>query len=157
MLNLQLKPTTNKDLEHLFIFQTDEQSNYLAAFTPADPFNKEAYMQKWTGILQRPDVFMQTICINNEVVGSVARFFIEHEAEVSYWLNQSYWNKGIATAALKQLIMMDNTRPLFARVAFDNIASQRVLEKCGFLRIGENRGYANARNQEIEEFIYKLV
>jgi len=41
-------------------------------------------------------------------------------------------------------------------VAFDNYGSQKVLEKCGFLKIGSDSGYANARQKEIEELIFKL-
>jgi RimJ/RimL family protein N-acetyltransferase len=41
-------------------------------------------------------------------------------------------------------------------VAFDNQGSQKVLEKCGFVKIGTDKGFANARQAEIEEYIYKL-
>jgi RimJ/RimL family protein N-acetyltransferase len=32
----------------------------------------------------------------------------------------------------------------------------RVLEKCGFIRTGTNRDFANARGKEIEEVLLKL-
>ena len=51
---------------------------------------------------------------------------------------------------------IENNRPIFGRVAFDNFGSQKVLEKCNFLKIGTDKGFANARQAEIEEFIYKL-
>jgi hypothetical protein len=38
----------------------------------------------------------------------------------------------IATDALKAFLAVDRSRPLYARVASDNVASLRVLEKCGF-------------------------
>jgi RimJ/RimL family protein N-acetyltransferase len=41
-------------------------------------------------------------------------------------------------------------------VAADNSGSIRVLEKNGFKRTGTERGYANARGREIEEFVYQL-
>ena len=47
-------------------------------------------------------------------------------------------------------------RPLYARAAADNIASIRVLEKCGFVLIGRDRGFANARGAEIEEVVLEL-
>jgi RimJ/RimL family protein N-acetyltransferase len=34
--------------------------------------------------------------------------------------------------------------------------SQRVLEKCGFRRVGEGRGFANARGEEIDEVLFRL-
>jgi RimJ/RimL family protein N-acetyltransferase len=48
------------------------------------------------------------------------------------------------------------TRPLYARAAKDNSASIRVLEKCGFTISGEDKGFSNARGEDVEEFILKL-
>ena len=75
--------------------------------------------------------------------------------EVTYWLGKSYWGQGIATQALTAFLDMVQVRPIFARVAKDNPASRRVLEKCGFTVCGEGRGYANARGTEIEELILR--
>jgi len=37
-----------------------------------------------------------------------------------------------------------------------NRASRRVLEKCGFAIIDEDKGFANARGREIEEWLLQL-
>ncbi len=64
---------------------------------------------------------------------------------------------GIATWALKEFLVQKNQiRPIYARVAKDNLGSRRVLEKCGFKIIGESKGFANARNEEIEELILMI-
>ena len=47
-------------------------------------------------------------------------------------------------------------RPLYARAAKDNIGSRRVLEKCGFAVVGEDKGYAHVRGEEIEEVVLRL-
>jgi hypothetical protein len=54
------------------------------------------------------------------------------------------------------LFAVDTCRPLYARVAFDNVGSRRVLEKCGFRVIASERAYADARSGEIEEFVRRL-
>ena len=51
---------------------------------------------------------------------------------------------------------MESARPIFGRTAWDNIGSQKVLEHNGFKLIGKDKGFANARKMEIEEFIFKL-
>jgi RimJ/RimL family protein N-acetyltransferase len=53
-------------------------------------------------------------------------------------------------------LAVDPTRPLRARVASDNVASRRVLEKCGFRVIATDRGFAEARAAEIEELVLRL-
>lgn len=156
-LQVQLRPSKKSDLEILFQFQLDEEANYLAAFTPKDPANKKAYIEKYTKHLDEPTINQQTILVDGIIAGSVAKFMIDGDTEITYWIDKKFWGKGIATTALKNFLATEETRPVFGRVAFDNIGSQRVLEKCGFTRIGEDKGYANARQAEIEEFIYKLI
>jgi len=154
---LKLRPSEQSDLEFFFQFQLDKEANYLAAFTPKDPSDKEAYFEKFTKILADPSINNQTILLNETIVGSIAKFEIEEHAEITYWIDKSFWGKGIATTALKKFLTIENARPIFARTAFDNFGSQKVLEKSGFVKIGADRGFANARQMEIEEFIYKLV
>jgi hydroxyacylglutathione hydrolase len=40
--------------------------------------------------------------------------------------------------------------------ASDNAASIRVLTKCGFLIVGEGRGFAHGRNEETDEVVLRL-
>jgi RimJ/RimL family protein N-acetyltransferase len=63
---------------------------------------------------------------------------------------------GIATKALAVFLSAVKARPLYARAAKDNIASLRVLEKCGFTITGYERGFANARGEEVEEVVLEL-
>ena len=58
-------------------------------------------------------------------------------AEMGYWLAEPYWGQGIITAAIYQMIeygfkTFDINR-IFARPFGTNIASQKVLEKTGFV------------------------
>lgn len=61
-------------------------------------------------------------------------------AEVGYFIGEKYWNKGIATSALNLICdygfrELDIVR-IHAGVFEHNLASQKVLEKCGFVREG---------------------
>lgn len=154
---VHLKRTDKADLEVLYQFQLDKEAMYLAAFTPTDQTDLGAYVEKFTRFLQDPSIHMRTILVEDTVVGSIAKFEIEGEAEITYWLDRSFWGNSIATTALEKFLRLENARPIIGRVAFDNIGSQRVLEKCGFVKIGTDQGFANARQMEIEEFIYKLT
>lgn len=153
---ISLRKTEPADLEILFRFQLDEEAIYLAAFTPKDPSDKEAYIHKYLKLISDPAINNQVIIADDEIAGSIAKFVMEGDAEITYWLAKKFWGKGIATKALQYFLRLELTRPLFGRVAFDNFGSQRVLEKCGFVKIGSDKGFANARQQEIEEFIYRL-
>ncbi|KYH06853.1 GCN5 family acetyltransferase [Chryseobacterium cucumeris] len=153
--DIKLRPTVVEDLETLFQFQLDYEANHLAAFTSKDSTNKEAYIAKFTKLLADPTINNQTIIAGTVIVGSIAKFIMEDDVEITYWIDKNFWGKGIATTALKDFLTIETTRPIFGRVAFDNLGSQKVLEKCGFVKIGTDKGFANARQTEIEEFIYR--
>ena len=154
---LLLRNVLNDDLPIFFEYQLDPEANYMAAFTAKDPTNQEAFMAHWRRILTDETTINQTILCNGQVAGSVSSYEEEGKPEVTYWLGKKYWGKGIATWALKEFLAQKNQiRPIYARVAKDNLGSRRVLEKCGFKIIGEAKGFANARGQEIEEFLLEL-
>ena len=155
-LNLKLRPTVIGDLDTLFEFQLDKEGGYMAAFMPKDHTDKAAYINKYTKLLADPTVNNQTILLGNTIVGSIAKFVMQGETEITYWIDRKYWGKGIATKVLKELLKMETVRPILGRVAFDNFGSQKVLEKCGFVKIGTDKGFASARGTEIEEFTYEL-
>lgn len=154
--HITLIKTEEEDLHAFFQFQLDQEANYLAAFTAKDPTDKTAYIEKYTKHLADPTIHMRTIKVNGEIAGSIAKFVMENEAGITYWLDRKFWGQGIATAALQDFLKIEPIRPIYGRVAFDNYGSQRVLEKCGFVKIGKETGFANARQAEIEEYIYKL-
>lgn len=154
--NIKIRPTAVEDLETLFHFQLDDEANHLAAFTSKDSRNKEAYIAKFTKLLADPTVNNQTIMAGTVIAGSIAKFIMEGDAEITYWIDKNFRGKGVATTALENFLVLKTTRPIFGWVAFDNPGSQKVLEKCGFIKIGTDKGFANARQMEIEEFIYRL-
>ena len=154
---LALRNFVNDDLPIFFEYQLDQEANYMAAFIARDPTNREAFMAHWQRILADKTVILQTILFNGQVAGSVSSYEEEGRQEVTYWLGKEYWGKGIATWALQEFLAQKNpSRPIYARVAKDNLGSRRVLEKCGFKIIGESRGFANARGQEIDELLLEL-
>lgn len=154
---LLLRDVVNDDLPIFFEQQLNKEANYMAAFTAEDPTNQEAFAAHWFRILADETIINKTITFDGQVAGSVSSYKEDGKPEVTYWLGKEYWGKGIATWALREFLAHHNpTRPIYARVAKDNLGSRRVLEKCGFRIIGESKGFANARGQEIEELLLEL-
>ena len=64
-------------------------------------------------------------------------------AEIGYGISEKYRNNGYAAEAVKAVSEWALTRPevnaLESETDPDNKASQRVLEKCGFVRVGEEK------------------
>lgn len=151
-MNLNLREVIDDDLLIFFSQQLDPDANWMAAFTSKDPSDREAFMAKWARIRLDQSTVIRTIIYDGLVAGSVLSYVSEGEPEVSYWLGREFWGKGIATAALAAFLQIQTERPIYARAAKDNLPSLRVLEKCGFKIIGEDKGFANARGMEVEEY-----
>lgn len=59
-----------------------------------------------------------------------------HEAEISYWLGEQYWGRGIMTDVVSLYTLLSfqhyDLESLYARVHESNTASARLLEKAGY-------------------------
>jgi len=155
-INVLLRDVVEADLPIFFENQLDPEANHMAAFTAKDPTDRDAFMAHWRRNLGNKTGTIKTILFDGNVIGSVSSYEQEGDLEITYWLGKAYWGKGLATQALAKFLDHVKTRPLYARAVKDNIGSLRVLQKCGFTIVGEDKGFANARGTEVEEYILKL-
>jgi RimJ/RimL family protein N-acetyltransferase len=154
-MNVELREVHDSDLPVFFRQMNDPEALHMAAFTPEDPADRDAFDAHWARIRSSSAV-IRTVLADGDVVGSASVYGEPGEREVTYWIDRAYWGKGIATAALRALVTEVDERPLYARAASDNVGSLRVLEKCGFRTVASARGYARARDAEIDETVLLL-
>ncbi|MFD0314186.1 GNAT family N-acetyltransferase [Streptomyces flavalbus] len=152
---IALRPVHDSDLPVFFRQMNDPESLRMAAFTAKDPADRDAFDAHWARVRASDDV-VRTVLADGDVVGSAAVYGTPGEREVTYWIDRAYWGRGIATAALRQLLAEVPERPLYARAAADNAGSLRVLERCGFRVTAHTTGFAQARGEEIEEVVLHL-
>src|SRR5215510_12926379 len=155
-VTITLRNVETSDIAIFFGQQLDLEANRMAAFVRKDRHDRVAFDAHWKRILDSTGTVNKTILRGDEVAGHIACYPREGELEVTYWLGKEHWGKGVATQALKQLLQEITHRPVFARAAKDNIGSVRVLQKCDFKIIGENKGFAQGRGEETEEYIFRL-
>jgi RimJ/RimL family protein N-acetyltransferase len=158
MINtVSLRELSPDDLPLFFEQQLDPAANHQAAATVEDPADRAAFDAHWVRILHNPEVKVRTILVGEQVAGYVASFVRFGEPEVSYWLGREYWGGGVATRALAEFLEELPIRPIYGRAAVDNVASVRVLAKCGFVESGRDRFFSHSRGHEVEEVILKLT
>jgi RimJ/RimL family protein N-acetyltransferase len=150
-----LREVHDSDLPVFFRQMNDPEACRMAAFTARDPSDWDAFEAHWKRV-RASDAVNRTVLADGDVVGSAAVYGEPGEREVTYWIDRAYWGRGIATAALRELLVEVPERPLYARAAADNSGSRRVLEKCGFRLTAHARGFANARGEEIDEVVLTL-
>ena len=106
-----------------------------------------------------------TIEIDGEAAGGIG--FVpqtdveQFSAEMGYWLAEPYWGKGITSEAVKCLVeFVWTTTPivrLYAGAFGFNDASQKVLEKAGFRRVGVLKKSAYKNGKFIDKALYEIV
>jgi RimJ/RimL family protein N-acetyltransferase len=155
-MNVSLRPLADEDLATIFEQMMDPESVHMAAFTSADPTDRDAFLNHMARVRADPSTSNWVIEVDGAFAGTIASFRIDDELEVTYWVDRAQWGKGIASEALELLLANTDERPVFARAASDNAGSLRVLEKAGFRRTGVDRGFAAGRGEEIEETLLRL-
>jgi RimJ/RimL family protein N-acetyltransferase len=156
MSQLALRPVEARDLDAIFEQMRDPESVHMAAFTPDDPNDRDAFDAHMAKVVASPDNRNRAITGDSQLVGTIASYVSEGATEVTYWIDRTYWGQGIATQALSLLLEEIPIRPIRARAASDNAGSLRVLQKAGFHRIGTEVTFAPGRGAEIEETILEL-
>lgn len=110
----------------------------------------------------------RAICVDDRPIGSI--FVLpgtsekdQRKGEIGYALNAKYWGQGIATKAVNLAISQvfkDSDMCLDRVEGFvlpENKASQRVLEKAGFVREGLLRKFVFFKGQSRDIVVYSII
>ncbi|GLU08890.1 hypothetical protein SLE2022_257740 [Rubroshorea leprosula] len=113
-----------------------------------------------------PHPWRQSICLDNRSIGYISirpgSGDDRCRARVGYAVSSEYWGQGTVTAALKMAVskVFDEIPELVrleAMVELENKASQRVLEKVGFLKEGLLRKYGYCKGEIRDMFVYGFI
>ena len=124
-----LRDVEPDDLPIFFEHQRDPVAVALVVFRSRD---KAEFDEHWARILADDAVLKKTIIADGQIAGNIGSFERDGKREVGYWIDRTVWGRGIMTQALPAFLRLEQRRPLYAGVARHNIASLRVLQKCGF-------------------------
>ena len=124
----------------------------MAAFPPRD---REAFMAHWHRILRDESLICRTVIADGRVAGQVGCFERSGVWEVGYWIGREHWGWGVATRALTEFVGLVPKRPLYGAVASHNVASIRVLEKCGFV-VSDDSSSATDASAGVDMVLMKL-
>ena len=95
------------------------------------------------------------------VIGFHAISVVNRTAEISYNLHPDYWGRGIITACCRALVRWGLTEGGFVRIqatALDtNLASARILQKCGFEVEGKLRKLKIVRGESRDFWLYAIT
>jgi RimJ/RimL family protein N-acetyltransferase len=149
-----LRDVVESDLDAFFEHQRDPEATRMALFPARD---RESFDAHWRRVLADETATKKTIVHEEEVAGNVVSWSQDGRRLVGYWLGSSFWGRGLATRALAELVAEVDARPLHAWVARSNVASIRVLEKCGFAVAGSRTELDEKLGEPVEELLLELA
>ena len=142
-----LRPWREEDAEALYRHASDPEVGPRAGWSPHKSVDESrniirtlfANDHTWAIVQKESREPIGCICYYTPDESNIGIF--PNDAEVGYWVARPYWNRGIATEALKLLIdycfRQRGFRTLWADYFPDNQASGRVMQKCGFKDTGQ--------------------
>ena len=141
-MEVSLRPWRAEDIEFLVQCADDRQiARWLRDVFPY-PYERaagERFIRSCLTADQDQGLF-RVIQVDGAPAGSISLTrgtdVYRRSAELGYWLGQAFWGSGAMTAAVGQMCRMGFDRwdivRIFAEPYAGNLASRRVLEKCGF-------------------------
>ena len=115
-----------------------EVTKYLTWATHPNVEVTRTIIKQWVEEYKKPDTYRYAITLKDsgELIGGIDVVkYTNGVPEIGYCLARKYWNKGYMTEACKALInhlFEAGFKQITIRAEERNIASNRVIEKCGF-------------------------
>ena len=141
-----------------------ENRAFLAPFEPSRDerfYSVEGQLER----LEREDQHVFVILDEERIAGAATLSHVVRgplqSANLGYWVAERANGHGLATKAVAELIPVAfgelGLHRLEAGTLTDNLASQRVLEKNGFERIGLARGYLHIGGEWRDHVLFQLL
>jgi [ribosomal protein S5]-alanine N-acetyltransferase len=163
-MQFHLRPFSIEDLDSLVKFANNFNiaKNLTDAFPhPYSIENGNAFIEMAT---QNSPFNIFAIEVNGEAAGAIGvhpqKDIYRRNMEMGYWLAEPYWGKGIITKAISEMVdyafkNFDVYR-IYARPFGYNIASQKALEKAGFVLEARLEKTFFKNGEYVDELIYAI-
>jgi ribosomal-protein-alanine N-acetyltransferase len=163
-MNFILRPWSLGDLDNLITFANNPNiaKNMMDQFP--HPYTREKGKAFISMAMQGSPLHIFAIDIDGHASGGIG-IHVQSDiqcknAELGYWLAEPFWGNGIVTKAVTQMIEygfknFDIDR-IFARPFGTNVASQKVLEKTGFILEAHFNKTFFKNGEYIDELIYAV-
>ena len=164
---LILRQVTTEDATDMFDYLSDQD---VVKPMGLDPF--QTVKDVWDEIRWYTSIYEEgtgirwgiTLKDSGKVIGSCGflnRLTKHYRAEVGYEISKDYWGQGIASEALEAVVKYGyhhlQLERIEALIEPENVPSQRLVEKQGFIREGLLRHYEFARGKFDDLYMYSII
>lgn len=156
-----LRPLRQSDVGLIEHYASDKRVASMTSSIahPLPPGASQAFVDRALAAVRDKHVWAMdgTRADGPEVMGVISLTSVDtDQSEVGYWVAPPFWNTGLASDAVRALVMANplRTKTMFASVFQDNPASARVLTHCGFEYISDAESFSVARNAPVQTWTY---
>ncbi len=138
---LHFRKITARDVEQIFTCwaSDDEVTQYLTWPSHQSIEDTKKIVDSWLKEYNKKDCYRYGIEMlgTNKLIGMIDVVgYTDGCPEIGYVLGKKYWNKGYMTEALEMFsnyLISEGFSKILIKAEKRNIASNRVIEKCGFI------------------------
>jgi len=138
--NLVLRAPNKDDVQDIAVLANNRKISSMLESMPYPYFDKDA--EDFIENVSKPEagevVFAITHADNGQLMGICGIHLVNRRFELphmGYWIGEEFWGKGYGTEAARALVDLffkaGSEETLLISVLTDNMASRRVIEKCG--------------------------
>ncbi|MBL7906615.1 MAG: GNAT family N-acetyltransferase [Bacteroidales bacterium] len=164
MVQFELRKWQSSDLESLVKHANNDRiARFLTDQFPY-PYTLQNGERFLDNVLSQEPAKILAIAVDGNAVGSIGVFPQQDihclNAEMGYWLSESCQGRGIMSAAIRLMVEYGfrtfSVDRIFARPFGSNIASQRVLEKAGFMLEARFPDSLLKNGEILDELVYGI-
>ena len=165
-MSVELRPWTDQDYEELVHICNHIDRTYLSDTIP-NPYHLEDAKEyiALTNQSEGQTGIYRAILNDGKIVGNISvvkkKDIRKKDSELGYYLGKEFCSRGIMTEAVRQILLLSFNRLDIIRISAytfaENIASQRVLEKNGFIKEGIAKNSFFKNNQIHDEFLFSIL
>ncbi|KAF7806887.1 putative N-acetyltransferase [Senna tora] len=166
LTQITIRPIEDSDADDLMVWSSDEE---VTKFCTWEPYTSKQNAIDFINKVPTTFTWYKAICLQNRAIGSISLCLCPPEdrfraktGEIGYILGRRFWNKGIVTEVLKKVSKAvfgeyPHLERLEALTDLENVGSQRVLEKAGFVKEGVLRNYMFIKGRSRNVVVFSLL
>jgi len=163
-MKYNLRPFTLNDIDALVKHANNKKISAFMTNRFPNPYTREDGEEFINSYMDDDPLKVFAIEMEGEVAGAIGVHPMEDifckNAELSYWIGETYWGKGVTTKAVMEMVKYGfknfDVNRIFARVYGNNPASKKVLEKAGFTLEAQYEKTIFKNGEYLDELIFAI-
>lgn len=151
LVEIMKNPIYHKNTTNIPFPYTEASATFWVELAAQGLLNKNAY------------IFAIRLKNTPKIIGGIGLGIdkINNRAELGYWLDETYWNKGFITEAAKEILTFGfdqlNLKRIFASYFDFNEASGKIMQNIGMQKEGLLQAYTLKEGKYINHILYASI